>query len=111
MKTNFKILAAIVGSALLFASCRPEVFELGALNNKADLKFTITPSSANPNDIVLASLTPGLTPYWITPYGQSIRVNDTINVPFPGTYKFVYGVESAGGIVAADTTVITITTI
>lgn len=111
MKNNFKILVAILGAALLYSSCRPDKFELGALANKTDLKFTIVPSSANPNDIVLTSLTPGLTPLWVTPYGQSIKLKDTTNVPFPGTYKFVYGVESAGGLVLADTTVVTITTI
>ena len=72
MKNNFKILVAILGAALLYSSCRPDKFELGALANKTDLKFTIVPSSANPNDIVLTSLTPGLTPLWVTPYGQSI---------------------------------------
>jgi hypothetical protein len=111
MKNNLNIVLAFLGSALLFCSCKPEVFDLGALSNKADLKFTIAPSSANPNDIVLTSLTPGLTPYWVTPYGQSIKLKDTTNVPFPGTYKFVYGVESAGGLVLADTTLVTITTI
>jgi hypothetical protein len=111
MKNNFKILIAILGSALLYSSCRPEKFELGALASKTDLKFTIAPSSANPNDIVLTSLTSGLTPLWVTPYGQSIKLKDTTNVPFPGTYKFVYGVESAGGLVLSDTTIITITTI
>lgn len=108
MKNNFKILVAILGTALLYSSCRPDKFELGPLANKTDLKFTIEPSSANPNDIVLTSLTPGLTPMWVTPYGQSIRVKDTVNIPFPGMYKFVYGVESAGGFVQADTTTITI---
>lgn len=111
MNNNFNKVLAIAASALLFASCRPEIFELGGKSNKNDLKFTIAPSSANPNDIVLTSLTPGLTPYWVTPYGQSIKVTDTTNVPFPGTYKFVYGVESGGGLVQADTTVVTITTI
>lgn len=111
MKNNFKLLVAMLGAALLYSSCRPDKFELGALANKADLKFTIAPSTANPNDIVLTSLTKGLTPLWITPYGQSIKLKDTTNVPFPGTYKFVYGVTSAGGLVLADTTIITITTI
>jgi hypothetical protein len=111
MKNNFNIVLAILGSALLYSSCKPEIFELGALGNKADLKYTVAPSSANPNDIVLTSLTPpGLTPFWITPYGPSTKLKDTINVPFPGTYKFAYGVESAGGLVT-DTTVVTITTI
>ena len=108
MKNNFKILVAILGSALLYSSCRPDKFELGALAGKTDLKFTIVPSSANPNDIVLISLTPNVSPMWVTPYGQSLRIKDTINIPFPGTYKFVYGVESAGGFVQADTTTIVI---
>ena len=111
MKNNFNIVLAIVGSALLYSSCKPEIFELGALGNKSDLKFTVAASSANPNDIVLTSLTPpGVTPFWITPYGTSVKLKDTINVPFPGTYKFVYGVESAGGLVT-DSTLVTITTI
>ncbi len=102
------ILIALSGSVLLFSSCRPKKYELGILADKSDLQFTIAPSSANPNNIVLTSLTPNVTPMWVTPYGQSIRIKDTINVPFPGTYKFVYGVESAGGFVQADTTIITI---
>lgn len=111
MKNKFKILIAFVGSVLLFSACKPSAYELGTLASKSGLKFTIAPSSSNPNDIVLTSLTPGLAPMWVTPFGQSIRVKDTINVPFPGTYKFVYGVESAGGFVQADTTIIIITTL
>jgi hypothetical protein len=108
MKNNLNIVLAILGSALLYASCKPEVFELGSLANKGDLKYTIAPSSTNPNDIVLTSLTPNVTPMWVTPYGQSILLKDTVNIPFPGTYKFVYGIESAGGFVQADTATIVI---
>ena len=111
MKNYFKILMAITGSALLYASCTPDRYELGKLANKTDLKFTIAPSSKNPNDIVLTSQTPNAAPMWVTPYGQSIRLVDTINVPFPGTYKFVYGAESPGGFTQADTTSITITSL
>lgn len=111
MKNRFKILIAFLGSALLFSACKPNAYELGTLASKSGLKYTIAPSSSNPNDIVLTSLTPNLAPMWVTPFGQSIRVKDTINVPFPGTYKFVYGVESAGGFVQADTTIIIITTL
>ena len=107
MKNNI-IIVAILGIALLYSSCRPDKYELGALANKANLKFTIAPSSTNPNNIVLTSLTPNVTPFWIHPYGQSIRLKDTINVPFPGAYKFVYGIESAGGLVQADTTTVII---
>lgn len=111
MKNNLKILIAILGTALLYASCRPDKYSLGPMANKTDLKFTIAPSSTNPNNIVLTSLTQNLTPFWITPFGPSVKFKDTVNVPFPGTYKFVYGVESAGGMVLSDTTLVTITTI
>jgi hypothetical protein len=108
MKIKIIILIAFLGSVLLFSSCTPNKYELGILVNKSTLKYTIAPSSVNPNDIVLTSLTPNVTPMWVTPYGQSIRVKDTVNIPFPGTYKFVYGVESAGGLVQADTATVII---
>src|SRR5678816_4039323 len=106
MKNNLKIVIAILGSALLYSSCTPDKYELGPLANKADLRFTIKPSTANPNDIVLTSMTPNAAPLWVTPFGQSIRVKDTVNIPFPGTYKFVYSVETSGGLTQADTTII-----
>jgi hypothetical protein len=111
MKNNLKIVLAIFGIALLCDSCKPDKYELGQLANKADLKFTIKPSTTNPNDIVLTSMTANAAPLWITPFGQSIRVKDTINVPFPGTYKFLYSVENAGGHTQADSTTIVITTL
>lgn len=111
MKNNLIIIIAILGSTLLYSSCTPDKYELGKLASKTDLKFTIVPSPANPNDIVLTSLTPNAAPFWVTPFGQSIRVKDTVNVPFPGTYKFVYSVETAGGLTQADTTNIVINTL
>ena len=111
MKNISKTTFAFIGCALLLSACSKQQFKLGALADKSALSFTIAPSSTNPNNIVLTSTTPGLTPVWVTPYGQSLRVKDTINIPFPGQYKFVYGVESAGGLVQADTTTITINTL
>ncbi|GGA81836.1 hypothetical protein [Puia dinghuensis] len=111
MKNIINSVCVFIGSALLFSACTKQKYELGALASKSALFFTIAPSSANPNNIVLTSLTPNLTPVWVTPFGQSQRVKDTVNIPFPGTYKFVYGVESAGGFVQADTTTVTINTL
>ena len=111
MKNIIKKVGAFIGCVLLFSACTKQKYELGALADKSTLTYTIKPSSANPNNIILTSLTPGLTPVWVTPFGQSLRVNDTVNIPFPGQYKFVYGVESAGGLVQADTTIITINTL
>jgi len=111
MKNKLKILVVFLGSVLLFSACQPDKYELGPLASKTSLSYTIAPSSANPNNIVLTSLTPNVTPMWVTPYGQSLRVKDTINIPFPGTYKFVYGVESAGGYVQADTAIVIVNTL
>ena len=110
MKNKFKILFAFLGLALLFTACTPKDFELGALLDKSALKFSITPDSKDPNMIILKSLISGVTPQWVTPLGHSTRVQDTVKIAFPGTYKFVYGVESAGGLVQADTITINITT-
>lgn len=111
MKNIIKKTFAFIGSALVFSACTKQKYELGPLADKSQLSFTIAPSSTNPNNIVLTSSTPGMTPVWVTPFGQSQRVKDTVNVPFPGEYKFVYGVESAGGLVQADTTIVTISTL
>jgi hypothetical protein len=105
------ILIAIFGWVLVFSSCTPDKYNLGNLIDKNALKYSIVPSSTNPNNIVLISLTPNLTPVWVTPVGQSQRIQDTVNIPFPGTYKFVYGVESDGGVVQADTFSIVISTL
>jgi len=111
MKNKFNIINAFLGLVLLFSACTPTVNELGPLMDKSQLKFTITSDATNPNKVILKSLTPGLTPMWVTPTGNSVRVNDTLIVTFPGTYKFVYGVESGAGLVQADTFKLTLTTI
>lgn len=110
MKNVFKILTILVGSALLFTACTPENYELGSLMDKSSLKFSITQNESDPNMIILKSQTPGVTPQWITPVGNSVRVQDTVKLAFPGDYKFVYGVESAGGLVQADTMIVKVTT-
>lgn len=108
MKNRFKILYVFLGLALLFTACTPTDYELGTPLDKSALKFSITPDSKEPNMIILKSLTPGFTPQWITPLGRSTRVQDTVKIAFAGTYKFVYGVESAAGLVQADTVTLNI---
>jgi len=110
MKNKFKILYTFIGLTMLFTACTPSMNELGTLMDKSELKFSVTPDTKDPNMIVLKSLTPGVTPQWITPLGRSTRIQDTVKIAFPGTYKFVYGVESAGGLVQADTLTMNITT-
>jgi hypothetical protein len=110
MKNKFKILYIILGVTLLFTACTPKEYELGALIEKSALNYSITQDATDPNMVILKSLTPGLTPQWITPQGRSTRIQDTVKIAFPGTYKFVYGVQSDGGLVQADTLTLNITT-
>jgi hypothetical protein len=111
MKKLVHSIILVCGLTTLFPGCRPEKIELGPALNKSALSFTVTPSSNNPNNIVLKSLTPNATPYWVSPSGSSIRQTDTINIPFPGTYTIQYAVQSRGGLVYADPVTITINSI
>jgi len=110
MKKIFKIAYVFLGVTLFFTGCAPKENELGPLMDKSGLKYSITQNASDPNMVILKSMTPGVTPQWSTPQGRSTRVEDTLRMPFPGTYKFVYGVESEGGLVQADTMTLNITT-
>lgn len=106
----FKIYILLLGMVLALFACQPEEYNLGKVLSKADLKYTITQNPDDPNMVILESTTPGVTPLWITPMGRSIRVKDTLRFPFAGEYQFIYGVESAGGLVQADSYTLNITT-
>lgn len=111
MKKFISSIIIVCGLITTFSGCKPEKIELGPTLDKSALKFTVTPSTANPNDIVLKSLTPNATPYWVSPSGNSIKLTDTINIPFPGEYTIKYAVETPGGLVYADSVKVTITSI
>lgn len=111
MKKLIHSIIVVCGLVTLLSGCRPEKIELGPALDKTALEFTVTPSAGNPNDIVLKSLTPNATPYWVSPSGSSIRITDTVNIPFPGTYTIQYAVQSRGGLVYADPVTVTINSI
>lgn len=100
----------MLGLILAMFACQPDEFNLGGVLSKSDLQYSITQDATDPNMVILESLTPGVTPLWVTPMGRSTRVKDTLRFPFAGEYQFVYGVESAGGLVQADTYQLNITT-
>jgi hypothetical protein len=111
MKNKLKILLPFLGLALLFTACTPENPKLEALMDKSALKFSITTDPSNPNKFILTSLTPDVTPYWVTPMGNSTSAIDTIDIPFPGTDTIRYSVEGAGGLASADPYVVKVTTL
>lgn len=95
----------------MFAACTPDEFELQAPLDKSAVKFSVTADTQNPNKFYLKSETPGAQPYWVTPVGTSIKLNDTITIPFAGDYEIQYSVESPGGLVTADPYTFTVTTV
>ncbi len=107
---KLKIYAAFLGLLMAFAACQPEEFSLGEMISKGDLKYSITQDANDPNMVILESQTLGVTPLWITPAGRSTQIKDTVKIAFAGEYQFIYGVESAGGFVQADTFNLSITT-
>jgi uncharacterized protein (TIGR02145 family) len=85
---------------------------LKILINKSDLKFSITKDATNPNKFILKSLTPNAQPFWVTPVGISIKLTDTIDIPFQANNDtIIYSVETQSGIVTADPYVFDVTTI
>lgn len=111
MKTkNIKIYTLFIGMVAALFACQPDEFSLGSLLTKEDLKYSITQDATDPNMVILESQTPGFTPLWVTPTGRSTKLVDTLRFPFSGDYKFVYGVQSDGGFVQADTFRLSITT-
>ena len=111
MKNRLKIFLSILGAILLLAACTPDNPKLAPLLPKSSLKFSVTPLSSNPNMIVLKSETPNVTPYWVTPMGNTTKLTDTIDIPFPGSDTIQYSVLGAGGMTDADPYVLKITTI
>lgn len=107
---KFNIYIVLLAMILGFSACQPEEYSMGTILSKDDLNFSITQNPDDPNMVILESLTPNVTPLWQTPMGRSSRLTDTVKIPFMGDYKFIYGVESPGGYVQADTFSISLTT-
>lgn len=102
MNKIFKLFSILSLMAIVFFACTPDEYQLKAPSDKSALKFTVTRDATNPNKFILKSLTPNAQPFWTTPVGTSVKLNDTIVVPFPGNDTISYSVETPGGIVTAD---------
>ncbi len=111
MNKILKIFSILSLVAIMFAACTPDEYELQAPLDKNAVKFSVTKSDENPNKFYLKSETPGAQPYWVTPVGTSIELNDTIIIPFAGDYEITYTVETPGGLVTADPYTFTLTTV
>ncbi|WP_319502168.1 hypothetical protein [uncultured Draconibacterium sp.] len=111
MNKILRIFSVLSLVAIMFSACMPDEYELQEPWDKSALKFSVTVDTQNPNKLYLKSETPGAQPYWVTPVGTSIKLDDAITIPFPGDYTITYTVETPGGLVTADPYTFTITTV
>ena len=100
MNKIFKLFSILSLVTIVFFACAPDEYQLKAPLDKNALKFTVTRVATNPNMFILKSLTPNAQPFWVTPVGTSVKMTDTIDIPFPGNDTIKYSVESPGGIVS-----------
>jgi hypothetical protein len=106
MNKIFKLFSILSLVTIAFFACTPNEYQLQAPLAISALKFTVTKDATNPNKFILKSLTPNAQPFWVTPVGTSVKMTDTIDIPFPGNDTIKYSVESPGGIVT-ETYIIT----
>lgn len=109
MNKIYKLLFLLSVVAILFTACSPEDFALGSQDVKSTdlvegIAYKIEHDAANPNIIHLTSLMGSeYTPLWNHPQGRSQEQKVTLKMPFAGTYKVQFGVETRGGVVYGDT--------
>ena len=114
MKKISKIFALFAIISLMFASCSPETYDLGAIDVKSEdlvegIAFKIEHDATNPNIIYLTSLMDSkYTPLWSHPQGRSQKQTVTLKIPFPGTYEVKFGVETRGGAVYGEAVTFTV---
>lgn len=110
---SVKAFTALLAISALSA-CSPDSFEMGDKDvTPSDLTegkaFSITHDSNNPNIVYLKSLVDSRYQVsWIEPQGRSQNPDVTLQMPFPGTYDVLFGVNTRGGIVYGDTAHFTI---
>lgn len=114
MKKISKIFALFAIISMMFASCSPDTYDLGAIDVKAEdlvegIAFKIEHDASNPNIVYLTSLMDSkYTPLWNHPQGRSQKQKVTLKMPFPGTYEVKFGVETRGGAVYGESATFTI---
>lgn len=114
MKKISKIFALFAIISMMFASCSPENYDLGAIDVKSEdlvegIAFKIEHDATNPNIIYLTSLMDSkYTPLWSHPQGRSQKQTVTLKIPFPGTYEVKFGVETRDGIVYGEPVTFTV---
>jgi hypothetical protein len=119
MKIN-KYIHTLAAAAALFlvAGCSPDDYSMGSAGiSQADLQegiaFSIAPDDANANLICLKNLKPQYNAFWSHPgvgTGHSKGNDVKLQIAFPGSYRFVYGIDTPAGMIYSDTVSLDIST-
>lgn len=112
----YVVIAAITMGSVLF-SCEPveDRESLPAVSLTAStLKFSVKPTTVNPNVIVLKNEDPSVIPYWKyvdgngNEIGHSNKSEDQVTFPFAGKYTVYFTAYARGGSVDAAPVVVDI---
>ncbi len=108
------ILSGMAGLSVLMAACTPDDHDLAQKDfAPTDLvegvAYTVT-CDENNHITMQSLLDKKYQCFWIQPNGYSKGSTVEIDLPFSGTYPFVFGVDTKGGVVYGDTTWLSITT-
>ena len=87
-------------------SCSPseKTVSMPAALSATALSYKISQNADKDNIVYLESETAAAIPFWDYGSGTSTHKLDTVIFPFSGDYTIHYGVSSAGGYVAGDST-------
>jgi hypothetical protein len=111
MKFNIKIFAMFM-LGMLFLACKKEEHSLGAMLDKAEIKFTVTQDlAADPggNTVILKNGTPNTLSIWDYGTGTSTRAMDTVKFAFAGDYVIKFSAVTGGMVVKMDSVVVKVT--
>jgi len=108
------VIAAVTIGSTLF-SCEPveDRESLPAITQTpSTLKFSVQPTTQNPNVVTLKSDDPTVIPYWRfvdangSEIGHSNKSNDQVTLPFAGKYNIYFTAYTRGGAVDAAPVVV-----
>lgn len=102
----------IVSVSLLIITCQKNDYKLEAPLDKSQLQFEVIQDfDADPggNTVILKNNTPETVSIWDYSTGTSTRQQDTVHFAFQGDYTIKFSAMTGGGIVAADSVVVSVT--
>lgn len=102
----------LISMGLLCTTCKKDSHQMEAPLSKSALKFEVVQdyeADKGGNTIILINNTPETISIWDYGNGSSTRQRDTVYFAFKGNYTIKFSAATDGGIVQADSVVVTVT--